>query len=363
MSIKEIFCQDKAIGKLQAALAAGKLAHAYIFAGPGGVGKSKTAFEWAKLILCKDKIENEGSFDSCGVCESCKAFAAGTHPDFNHIYKELIGFTKAGKGKKTPVELPIDVLREFVIEKVALKPKLAESCVYVISEAEKLNNASQNALLKVLEEPPGYCFIILVCTKTEKLLPTTRSRSQIITFGAIDEEKIVAELLERQVPKAEAVYWARFAQGSLGMATKWASFSQEGTDCFEIKKELVCKLAGCQLIDALEFAGWLGAQSNQIAKVWIKQQEDVSTSDINRQVQKGLFMMIIAALNDAMKFNSGAKESLVNSGQLKEIKILADKFDAESSADRIEKAYKTMSWVDANVNEKLIFEQLLLNYA
>ncbi len=176
MSFKEIFCQDKAIDILQRAFASGKWAHAYIFAGPEGVGKFKTACEWAKLLLCeKPTVENDFS-DSCGSCRACQLFEAESHPDFNHIYKELREFTKDGKGKPPPVDLPIDVIREFLIAKVSTRPTLSQRKVFVVSEAERLNNASQNCLLKVLEEPPEYCFIILLCTRLEKLLPTTKSR-------------------------------------------------------------------------------------------------------------------------------------------------------------------------------------------
>ena len=179
MGLSSVFCQDKAIGILQRAFDADKLAHAHLFVGPDGVGKFKTAQEWAKMLLCKDKIEQQtpqGTFyDSCGNCQSCEVFAGGAHPDFNHIYKELIEFTKKGKGK-TPVDLPIDVIREFIIDKVAGRPQMSSATVYVIREAERLNQASQNALLKILEEPPKHCFIILICSRIEKMLqePTTK---------------------------------------------------------------------------------------------------------------------------------------------------------------------------------------------
>lgn len=365
MSIKKVFCQDKAIRQLQSALTAGRLSHAYIFAGPEGVGKFKTAYEWAKVLLCNDKTgkDKAGFSDSCGECDSCRVFESGAHPDFKHIYKELITFTREGRNRKTPIDLPIDVLREFLIEKVALRPQLSDCSVYIISEAEKLNIQSQNALLKVLEEPPKHCYIILLCTMADRLLPTTRSRCQVLMFGQIDEEKIVEKLCELEVPKQQAVYWARFSQYSLGVASRWAKISSDGADCFKTKKELIRRLADYKLEDALEFAAWLGEQNREIAKAWAKEQSDTSASDINRRVQKGVLMMIITAFNDAMKLNSGLDRNLVNDDQIKDIRNLAGKSNAEESAEMIEKAYRAMGWVDANVNEKLIFEQLLLNYA
>ena len=147
MALNEIFCQDRAVPLLQRAFAADKVPHAYIFAGPEGIGKFKTAREWAKLLLCKKPAAERGSAvqpDSCGSCESCRLFEADAHPDFNHIYKELLEFTRDNKDKKTPVEMPIDVIREFIIEKVSTRPTLSQRKVFVVSEAEKLNNSSQN---------------------------------------------------------------------------------------------------------------------------------------------------------------------------------------------------------------------------
>ena len=105
MSLKDIFCQNQVISILQRAFAAGKAPHAYIFAGPKGVGRFKTAREWAKMLLCKNPVTENSFTDSCGSCQSCRQFEAGSHPDFHLIYKELREFTTDGKGKKTPVDL------------------------------------------------------------------------------------------------------------------------------------------------------------------------------------------------------------------------------------------------------------------
>ncbi|RPJ24215.1 MAG: DNA polymerase III subunit [Planctomycetaceae bacterium] len=220
MSLKDVFCQDRPIGILQRGLAAGKSAHAYIFSGAEGVGKYKTAREWARLLLCKSpKVDRDGSVpfaDSCGSCESCLLVEADSHSDYSHIYKELLEFTENGKGRKSPVDLPIDVIREFLIQQVAIRPSLSAKRVFIVSEAEKLNLNSQNALLKVLEEPPQYCTIILLCTRLEKLLPTIKSRCQIIRFGPVEADRIIAHLSGMGLGREQAVFFARLAQGSPG---------------------------------------------------------------------------------------------------------------------------------------------------
>jgi DNA polymerase-3 subunit delta' len=361
MSLKEVFCQDKAIGTLQRAFSADKVPHAYIFAGLEGVGKFKTASEWAKLLLCKKPTVENDFADSCGSCQSCQAFDAGSHPDFNHVYKELIEFTREGKGRKTPVDLPIDVIREFLIEKVPTKPTFSQRKVFVVSEAEKLNAASQNCLLKVLEEPPQYCCIILLCTRLEKLLPTTKSRCQIIRFGPIDEDRIIQQLNEMGVGQKEAQYFARLSQGSLGTACDWAKLELSGTNLYKTKRKLVSSIAQYNLADALELAQQFLDESKRIAGVWADVDKTTSKADINRRAQQTLVQIVISALHDAMRLGATPAKAAINFDQQEQIKKLAGRFGQEQAAERIADCYQVIRSVEAGVNEKLIFDQLLLN--
>ncbi len=363
MSFKEIFCQDKSIGILQRAFTSGKWAHAYIFAGPEGVGKYKTACAWAKLLLCQNPIIGNDFSDSCGSCQSCRLLEAGSHPDFNHIYKELREFTKDGKDKPPPVDLPIDVIREFLVEKVSNKPTLSQRKVFVLSEAERLNDSSQNCLLKVLEEPPEYCSIILLCTRLDKLLPTTKSRSQIIRFGTINEEQIIKELQRTGLEEKKALYFARLAQGSLGTAQQWVELELADASLYKTKKELVRVIADYEIADALSLAQKLLATSKEIAGVWMNLDKATSKTDINRRAAKTLVRIIISALYDVMNLNVSPAKEAINFDQKEQIKKLAGRFDAELSAEKISDCYKVLHWIESSVNEKLIFEKLLLNLA
>ena len=364
MTLRDVYCQERAIGALQRAFGAGKLAHAYIFAGADGVGKFTTARQWAKMLLCSNRVEESSAagvfYDSCGRCRSCEVFEGGAHPDFKVIYKELVKFTKKGKNKSTPIDLPIDVIREFLIDKVSSRPMLSEHTVYVVREAEKLNKESQNALLKVLEEPPGHCFIILLCSRAERLLPTTLSRCQMLRFGPVDEARIVAKLEEMGVGGSEAKYWARFSQGSIGTAMDWAQLELSDNSCYEIKRELVDRLAGHELGNSVEFGEWLNAAAKKISTAWAKKETDTSKKAITRRAQKGLIRMIIAVFDDVMQAALD-KGELINSDQAAQIRTLGGVFDTEQAAEKIRKAYENTRWIDASVNEKLVFEELLLN--
>jgi len=367
MNLKDVFCQDRPIASLQRAFAASRLGHAYIFAGANGIGKFTTAKAWAKMLLCEQKAHSEtpngGFYDSCGQCNSCKLFDGNSHPDYKVIYKELLEFTKKGKGKTSPVDLPKDVINEFLIEKVSSQPKNSDYVVYVIKESERLNAASQNALLKVLEEPPAYCIIILLCSSMEKMLPTTRSRCQTIRFGEIDENRIIEKLVEMSIGVEQAKFWARFSESSLGTAIEWATVEIDGNSIYDIKSRLISSIATQSLADSLDIADSMSEAVKLIAQGFSARNKNISKTDINRRSAKGLIRMIISAFSDVIRLEISGRDSLINTDQSSEIEKLAERFTTEEAADRVDKAYENLRWVDASVNEKLIFEELLLNLA
>lgn len=367
LTLEKIICQDKAIGRLQGAYAANKMAHAYIFSGPDGVGRATAAKAWGKMLLCQNRITKKKAdgvfYDSCGACPSCLLFDGEGHPDFVSIYKELLQYTREGKNRKPPVDMPIDVIREFLIEKLASRPQMGDYVVYVVHEAEKLNNAGQNALLKTLEEPPGFCVIILLCTKPDALLPTIHSRCQTIPFGPIEKSHITAILKQHGVPLPAAEYWASFSDGSLGQAINWATLDCGGKTVYEIKKELIQRLGDFKLVDTIEFAEWLAQAAKMVSTALGKVSGDVSTTDMNRRGQKLIVQTILVAVSDAMRVSVGLQDGLVNGDQLSQISNVASRIGPDRLADLVLRANQKHQWIDSSVNEKLIFEGLLLNIA
>ncbi len=363
MPLKDVFCQEKAISALQSAFAGDKIAHSYIFAGQDGVGKFTTAKEFAKLLLCKNPVKKDGFNDSCGNCESCRCFNAGSHPDFEHVYKELIEFTEDGKGRTTPLEFPIDVVREFLIEKVSSRPVLSTKRVFILTEAEKLNNISQNCLLKVLEEPPAYCCIILICTRPDKLLPTIRSRCQILRFGHVAEEKIIEKLNDLGLDKKQAKFFARLADGSLGLACTYALLEQNEANLYQTKTTLLEELAELDYKDTLDLADHFISRSKDLAEVWAEIEPATSKTDVNRKADKIIVRIVVSALHDAMLAGVTPREQLINFDQAEYIKKIARRLDPEQTARKIVDCFRTMHWIESSVNERLIFESLLLNLA
>ena len=367
MSLRDVFCQDSAIGILQRGLAADRSAHAYLFAGLEGVGKCKTAREWARLLLCEkpviEPVDSSPFADSCGSCQSCTLLEADSHPDYAHIYKELLEFTREGKDKKTPIDLSIHVIRQFLIEQAPIRPALSKRKVFVINEAERLNVSSQNALLKVLEEPPSYCTIILLCTRLERLLPTIKSRCQIVRFGPVDEDRIVGQLTGMGLGSQEAGFFARLAQGSLGLACQWARLELGDVGLFEIKREVVASLAGYRLAEALDLTAQLLGGVKRIAAGWAEFDKSTSKSDLSRRAQKTVLQILISALRDTTIVHLAPERALINADQSAQIGTLARRLDADQAIDGVREGYEMLRWVESNVNDRLIFERLLLRLA
>ena len=367
MSLRDVFCQDRAIGILQRGLAADRSAHAYLFAGLEGVGKYRTAREWARLLLCEkpviERADTSPFADSCGSCQSCTLLEADSHPDYAHIYKELLEFTRDGKDKKTPIDLSIHVIREFLIEHVPIRPALSKRKVFVINEAERLNVSSQNALLKVLEEPPSYCTIILLCTRLERLLPTIKSRCQIVRFGPIDEDRIVGQLTGMGLGSQEAGFFARLAQGSLGLACQWARLELGGVGLFEIKREMVASLASYRLAETLDLTARFLDGAKRIAAGLAESDKSRNKSDLSRRAQKTVLQILISALRDTMIVHLAPERALTNADQSAQIATLARRLDADQAIEGVREGYEMLRWIESNVNDRLIFERLLLRLA
>jgi DNA polymerase III subunit delta' len=215
-SLSAIFSQDRAVGLLRNAIHEQRLPHALIFAGPAGVGKRSTADALAAILLCPQSKDAK----PCGHCESCRLMSAGNHPDFHLVYRQLIRLEKEDSKAR---ELSALVIRDYLIKPANHHPNMNHGKVFVVEEAELMNAAAQNTLLKTLEEPPRDTFIILLTDQPGALLPTIRSRCQTIPFGSIDPKALSSELTRRNlIDSASAAF---FAEGSLGHAIQW---SQQG---------------------------------------------------------------------------------------------------------------------------------------
>ena len=208
MSFNEIIGQKEVKELLEKSLKKGRIASAYLFCGPEGLGKTTTSFNFAKAMNCQiHKTDSCSSDTTAKKCPSCRKIDLFSHPDVKILFpvtkkvreensrNELLQQGKIHIYQKTEI-ISIDDLRD-VQEMLLMKPFDANKRVVIIIDAEAMTEEAQNAFLKILEEPPRDTTIILTSSQPERLFSTIRSRCQKITFKRLSREEIKAFLLKK----------------------------------------------------------------------------------------------------------------------------------------------------------------------
>lgn len=245
----------------------GRLAHAYLFVGPEGIGKKRFAIALAQGLLCE--IRPPEALDPCGTCPACLQVHAGTHPDFF-----LVGLPPDKH------ELPIELFvgsrdrrnQEGLCYDLSLKPVRGRRKIAVIDDADLLNVESANCLLKTLEEPSPGALLILIGTAADLQLPTIRSRCQVVRFSPLEPGQVAALLLERGIvnDREQAEFLARRSGGSVGRAAALAD-----RDLWQFRKVLLRQIADAgfdpvdlsrQVVDFVEAIDKKGARRRARAR-------------------------------------------------------------------------------------------------
>lgn len=229
---KDIIGHEKIINHFQTAIHTGQVSHAYILEGETGSGKKMLARAFAAALECET-----GEGESCGTCHSCMMAESGNHPDIIWVTHEK------------PNTISVDDIRSQINGDIGIKPYSGAYKVYIVDEADKMNEQSQNALLKTIEEPPAYAVILLLAGQTGSFLPTILSRCITLTLKPVEEEKIKDYILAHTgISKEEAEFCAGYSMGNLGKAMALATCEQ----MTEMKKECVHLLAYIQEMEIYE---------------------------------------------------------------------------------------------------------------
>jgi DNA polymerase III subunit delta' len=319
MAFTDIIGQEKALALLQRALANNRLHHAYLFTGPEGVGKRSAAGMLAMALHC---LEKRG--DACGRCIECARIRNRNHPDIREV--------EPLPGKK---EITIQQIRDMEKD-LQFRSFSGGRKIAILDPAALLNQPSQNALLKTLEEPPQDSLLILISTSAGALLPTLRSRCLRVSFGPIPRELLAAFLISRKgMAVEEAQLLAALSMGSPGVALAMC-----GNERREVRREWGRRLAALSRGDyraAMEFAEALASDRGE-------------SLEFLRWVQSWY--------RDLLAHRMGQKD-LVNLDLLAELQLKAAELTPDMILSCAEQAADAAVKIHRNLNRRMVLEQLL----
>jgi len=202
MSLTSIIGQDVAVRQLRNMINSAQLSGAYLFLGPDGVGKRMASIEFSKSINCE-----ANNTDCCDTCISCAKINSLNHPDVFIIEKE--------KGSSN---IKIEKIREMIYQ-ASLKPYEGRKKVFIILDAEYMTEEAQNALLKLLEEPPANQILILTTSRISGMLQTVLSRCKVLKFNLLSQAQVKEILVKKHnFNEEEAMLFSHMAMGSPGRA-------------------------------------------------------------------------------------------------------------------------------------------------
>ncbi len=224
MSFRDIWGNEQVKQILRLSLGKGRLPNSLLFFGPAGTGKLKTALTVAKTLNCLEKAD-----DSCDRCDSCMKIDRGQHPNVRVITRD--------KNREQIVKEQIEEVNYLA----TLRPWGQGRLVFIIDEAERMNETVANSLLKTLEEPRSFAYFILVTEDLQVILPTIRSRCQVLRFNPLSQEEVEGALVNRGFPAERARLLAQASEGNLEtvLETDWDEFLAGRNQAWLVFKQLL----------------------------------------------------------------------------------------------------------------------------
>ncbi len=319
MLFSQVVGHEKIKNVLMSSVKEDRVGHAYIFEGPQGVGRKSMAEAFASSIMC----ENPEDGIPCGNCKSCMMCKSGNHPDVQIITNQLYDPSK----KSTDVL--VDTVRNMKKD-VYIKPYLAEHKVYIVPNADTMNVYAQNSLLKVLEEPPEYCTIILIAENANMFLPTILSRGVQLKFSPIAKD-LVKDYIEANYPElgSNALAIAAMSSGAIGRA----KYLAENNDILELRDTLFSHIDG------------LCGRSNKAIydlTLFLKQnKENIGfITDALREI-----------FRDLLYFKeSGGCEKIINTDKIQEIEKIGEKLYSNAPLRLLEVLVKYDGYFSKNIS-------------
>lgn len=317
--MKGIYGHELIVSRLERTLQNGRISNAYLFVGPEGVGKKTTLRQFVLGLLC----ERENA--PCGQCAACVKVQTGNHPDVVYLRPE--------KDKKS---ISVDVVRDAIGE-VYVRPLLGTRKLFVVEDGALLGTAAQNALLKVLEEPPDYVVFLMAAHSEEVFLPTILSRSQVLRFRPLANRDVEAYVRNVHPELGEQIpFIVAFAGGSIGKAVQLA----ENEDFARVRGEVNNRLK--RLSGSKE-----SALQELIAYV----------TDKNADLEL-ILPFLLLWFRDCLLIQIGRKQDVVNQDLLYELSLFGASKQACASA--VERILALRRQLDRNANAALAVNGALL---
>ena len=319
----DILGHEQIIAHLQNAIEEDKVSHAYIFNGPEASGKMMLAEAFAMALQCEGAGKRP-----CLECRSCRQAADHNQPDIIYVSHEK------------PNTIGVDDIRTQINNDIDIKPYSSRYKVYIVDEAQKMNQQAQNALLKTIEEPPAYAIILLLTTNADSFLQTILSRCITLNLKAVKEDKIKEYLMKHyQIPDYQADICAAFSQGNVGKAIQLASSEEFG----ELKASVLQLMKRLEDIDLYEMTGAV----KQIAEY------KLSVNDY--------FDLMMIWFRDVLYLKAtNDVDGLIFKDEVYDIKKQAAKRSYQGIETILEALEKAKIRLNANVNFDLVIELLLL---
>jgi DNA polymerase-3 subunit delta' len=357
MPFTDILEQESAKRHLQSALRKGQLAGAYLFHGPWGVGKTRTALLFARALNCETRVD-----DACDACPSCRK-------NLRFLHRDVQFYFPVPGGKEEEVEtierdtreafaadpyyvIQFERFASISIDKVRELKRLAglmhaegRHKVAVLREADRMLDVQQNALLKLLEEPPADTHLVLTSSRPQALLPTIVSRCQAVTFAALSQTTIAGVLARgRGLDPARAQLAAGMAEGSLARALLLAGQEQ---DLLKVRD---------RALEVLAAAGRGGSALLQVG--------EAIAAEKDRNLVRRLAHALALWHRDLLRVrwgDGGAGESLANPDRRKELEAQAERLDLAEVRRRLDLCDAVVDAIDSNANLSLVVDWLLVS--
>lgn len=328
----DLIGHEWAVNILRRAAEQGSPSHAYLITGPDGVGRRTLAALFARALICEGPVDGR----PCGHCRPCRLALKGGHPDLPLIMPEV-------SGKKILSEkIKIDTVRQLIYD-LNLRPVEARRRVARLINFEAANDATQNAFLKTLEEPPAGVVVIVTAAGPEALLPTIVSRCEHIALRPLPPAQVAEALITRHlIDGALARRASAIAGGRPGLALSIAQSP-------EVLDQRSTVLAQARLI-----SGYTRVERFALADKLAKGQR---SDELQDQLE-----LWASLWRDVLLAASGAHTEPVNVDQRDAIRALAAQVPAPAIRSLISALARTSDLLDRNVNARLALEVLMLDW-